>query len=70
MATTHQVMTLSPHYDGYHYVVIYNSSLTVNPYILYRKWYNMGWHRKKVAQYGNLDSCLFHLLQSKYPQLG
>jgi len=39
----------------------------VNPYKLYEKWYDRGWHRKKIAEYGNMDSIMFHLMQIKYP---
>ena len=70
MAKTRQVMTLAPDYDGYHYVVICNTTTTCNPYTLYRKWYNQGWHRQKVVRYQDFDSVLFHLLQIKYPNIG
>jgi len=70
MAMKYQVMTLAPHYDGYHYVVMYDSTTSCNPYTLYRKWYNQGWHKRKVVSYQDMDSVLFHLLQIKYPNIG
>lgn len=69
MAKTRQIMTLAPDYDGNHYVVIHDSSAKTNQYKLYRKWYNRGWHRKKVAEYGDFDSIMFHLIQLKYQVL-
>ena len=49
------------------YFCILDSTAHTNPYKLYEKWYDSGWHRKKVVEFGNFDSILFHLLQTKYP---
>ena len=65
MATTLKVMSLL-NYNGKRYECIYNYGKT-NPFKLYVKWYENGWHRKKVAEYANIDSILFYLLQQKYP---
>ena len=71
MAKTRQVMTLAPDYDGQnHYVVVYNEEKkNHNPYTIYRKWYDRGWHRKKIVEYANMDSVLMYLLLIKYPEL-
>ena len=39
-----------------------------NPYRLYRTWYNMGNHRKLIAEYANFESVLYHLLQLNQPE--
>lgn len=39
-----------------------------NPYRLYRTWYDMGKHRKLVAEYANFESVLYHLLQMNVPE--
>ena len=64
MAKTYQVMNVSD--NGHHYVCIYNSTTNRNPYKLYRKWYDRGWHRKKVVEYQDFQSILWHLLQAEY----
>lgn len=67
MAKTKQIMTMD--YNGKHYVCIQHSTDTTNPYKLYEKWYDKGWHRKKVEEYGDFDSILFHLMQLKYKRV-
>lgn len=64
MAKTYQIMNVSDH--GHNYVCIYDSTANYNPYKLYRKWYDKGWHRKKVAEYCEFQSILWHLLQAEY----
>ena len=64
MAKTYQVMNISDH--GKHFACIYDSSARCNPYKLYRKWYDQGWHRKKVVEYDDFESVLWHLLQEEY----
>jgi hypothetical protein len=54
-------------FNGKWYVCIEDSTAKYNQYKLYHRWYDMGWHRKKIAEYANFDSVLFYLLQSKYP---
>ena len=46
-----------------------HSTAKHNPYKLYHKWWDMGWHRKKIVEYGDLDSILFHIMQMKYPKV-
>ena len=69
MAKTQTVMTVSPDYDGYYYVVIRDSTAKANPYKVYRRWYDCGWHRKKMVEYANFESVLFYLLQLKYKKV-
>lgn len=64
---TRKVMELQ--YNGAGYICILDMTTQRNPYKLYRKWYDMGWHRKKIVEYGDMDSVLFHLLQMKYPKV-
>lgn len=62
---TRKVMEMD--YNDKWYVCIEDSTANTNPYKLYEKWYDGGWHRKKVIEFGNFDSILFYLLQIKYP---
>lgn len=39
-----------------------------NPYRLYRTWYDMGNHRKLIAEYANFESVLYYLLQLRCPE--
>ncbi len=64
MAKTHQVMDMCDR--GIRYVCIYDSTAKRNPYKLYRKWYDMGWHRKKETEYDDFQSVLWHILQTAY----
>lgn len=61
---THKVMDLM--FYGKHYICIKDSTTTRNPYKLYEKYYDNGWHRKKITEYSDIDSVLFHLLQTEY----
>lgn len=64
---TRKVMELQ--FNGDWYICVLDMTGQRNPYNLYRKWYDMGWHRKKIVEYGDMDSVLFHLLQMKYPKV-
>ena len=66
MAKTHKVMDLQM--DGNTYICVKDSTAKHNPYKLYRKWWDGGWHKKKIVEYCDMDSILFHLLQMKYPK--
>lgn len=46
--------------DGKSFFCVYTKG-DKNPYRLYRKWWNNGWHRKQVARYANFASVLFWL---------
>lgn len=65
MAKTMQVMNICD--SGRHYVCVKHLDTTRNPYKLYRKWYDMGWHQKKVVEYQDFESILWHLLQEYHP---
>ena len=43
-------------------LVIYkNDEARCNPYRIYRKWYEGGWHRELLEQYEDLASCTFYI---------
>ena len=48
--------------EGRHYLVIYKYG-AVNPFVLYRITYG---HRKKLTEYANMQSVLWHILQDGY----
>ena len=64
---TRKVMELQ--LDGNWYICVLDMTAQRNPYKLYRKWWDGGWHRHKIVEYGDMDSVLFHLLQMKYPKV-
>lgn len=41
--------------------VFYDDKVSVNPYRLYEKHWNCGWHKKQLAMYGNLSSCMAYI---------
>lgn len=47
--------------EGIWWICVFDLRAKTNPYKLYRKWYENGWHRKKVEEYGNFVSVLCHL---------
>lgn len=61
---THKVLELNE--KGMHIVCIYHSTTNRNPYKVYRKWYDKGWHRKKLTEYQDFSSVLAELLQVVY----
>lgn len=60
---TRKVMDIQ--YGDKQYICIEDRT-KVNWYNLYEKWYDRGWHRKKIAEYADMSSILFHLLQTKF----
>ena len=40
------------------FVICYDSADTYNPYKLYHKWYECGWHRRLVSKYAHLAGCV------------
>lgn len=48
---------------AYHYEV-FCDPYDINPYKVYRKWYDQGWHRKLITKYADLFSvtCLVNQL--------
>lgn len=65
MAKTTQCMKINV--LGAAYVCTFTPSRT-NPYQLYQTWYDKGAHKKKVAEYVNFESVLFHLTELRVPQ--
>jgi len=63
MAKTRKVMEMD--FNNTIYVCVHNST-SRNPYKLYEKWFDRGWHRRKITEYADFDSVLFYLLQLKY----
>ena len=53
-------------FENGQYYVCYRTDGYHNPYKLYLKWYNCGWHQKKIAEYGDFNSILFYLIQYIY----
>ena len=47
--------------EGKHFICIFFENVKVNPYHLYEKWYDNGWHKKQIEAYGNFVSVLDHL---------
>lgn len=64
---TRKIMEME--FNGSTYVCIHDMETKRNPYKLYKKWYDRGWHRTKITEYTDFDSILFHLLQEKYPKV-
>ena len=64
MAKTWQVMTLES--QGFRYICICDFTAKLNQYKLYKKWYDHGWHKQKIAEYADLQSILWHLLQTEF----
>lgn len=58
MATTHKVAeVLDPRHNDY-LLIIHDSREKWNPCIIYRKWYDNGWHRRKVTAYADIASAV------------
>lgn len=49
-----------------HYICIMDYTAKYNPYKLYTKWYDDGWHKHKIAEYADFQSVLWHILQHVY----
>lgn len=49
--------------DGLHVVCIKTEADKVNPYRLYKVWWNGGWHRKLIVKYADFNSVLWHIAQ-------
>lgn len=64
MAKTMQVLNICDR--GKQFVCVKHLDTNRNPYKLYRKWYDMGWHQRKVVEYQDFESVLWHLLQNEY----
>lgn len=44
-----------------HLECIKDCDTTRNPFRLYRKWWDGGWHRKQIVRYGNFESVMWHI---------
>ena len=58
--------TVAKIYDGCEYRVIFDSEKKINPYTIYKKWYEPGEHSlvnrsKKLIEYGGLTDCMYHI---------
>lgn len=56
MAKTSKVMEVT--IKETRYLVIKDNTAVRNPYKVFRKWYDTGWHRSKVTEYEDLESVL------------
>ena len=48
--------------EGKHFVCTFTPSRR-NPYQLYHKWYDRGWHQRKLVEYANFLSVIYWLEQ-------
>lgn len=46
------------------WMVIKDNSQTANPYKVYHKWWDGGWHRKKITEYADLTSVFYTLMRA------
>ena len=44
-----------------HFVIYHDEKDNINPYKVYRKYFENGWHKKLEVKYGNLHSCLLYI---------
>lgn len=44
-----------------HFVIYYNEETKKNPYKIYNKWYEHGWHKTKLEEYEDLFSCVLYI---------
>lgn len=61
---TRKVMEISV--EGKHFVCVYDETKESNRYILYEKWWDSGWHRRKIVEYDNFVSVLEYLRRYAY----
>lgn len=57
MAKTRKVLEIN---DGGAHLVCIKYNGEVNPFRLYRVWWDYGWHRKEITRYGDLTSIMHH----------
>lgn len=50
--------------DQTRWLVIKDNRETSNPYKVYHKWWDGGWHRKKVTEYADLRSVFYTLMRA------
>ena len=63
MAKTTKIMDINMMTGNGRFICIYDSTAKHNPFKLYLKWYSpaTGWHRKKLEEYADTRSVLFHI---------
>ena len=44
-----------------HFVIYHDENTKCNPYRIYSKWYNNGWHKSLLAKYEDLLSCIHYI---------
>ena len=44
-----------------HFVIYHNEKTNKNPYKIYKKWYDNGWHRSLLESYQDLYSCVLYI---------
>lgn len=52
--------------DGRQIICIRDYMAKCNEYKVYYRWYDCGWHKRKLAEYADMRSVLAHLLQESY----
>ena len=45
-------------FAGAAYQVVHDTGCKRNPYKVYRKWYDNGWHRKKLTEWGDFPDAM------------
>ena len=60
MAKTRKVLDLCA--NGKHFIAIESEG----KYTLYRKWYENGWHRKKLKESTGIEFLLYYILKYEY----
>lgn len=49
--------------NGLHVECIKHEADKINPYRLYKVWWDGGWHRKELTRYAGLKDVLWHIAQ-------
>ena len=58
-AMRHKVLDIQE--NGVHLICIRDDKAKVNPYRLYKVWYDEGWHRKQEVRYADFLSIMHHI---------
>lgn len=58
---------LSINENGLHLECIKHEADKINPYRLYKVWWDGGWHRKELTRYAQLKDVLWHIAQMTIP---
>ena len=49
------------HPQGTYFDIYYDDKAKNNPYRVYRRYWDRGWHKRLLAKYGNLSSCTAYI---------